>query len=334
MRLGIGGLRLGGRQKSQLNDQEIGDLHKQRLRQAIEDSSLLIAYVTASKRTAPADAVTKLIAVQHSYAKKPELSEADEAIFWLSYSSLATAALPATVEGIRHVALNRTVTFFGWMWKYLWITLTASIVLVAYLLIQIHVVSGATILTRYDDAQLEIKASGDELRNAELKIESERLSDLVGAWNACPLYPVLFPCFEGVSDSAPDQILRARISLNSLNAYALPLILALLGSCTQVLRSIARRVIDQSMNVVFLPAYYVRVLLGLIIGGTIGLFLTPAAGANAANPLGFLATLPLLTAAFLAGYGVEIFFALLDKIVNDARKYIAGPESDGGQPGK
>jgi hypothetical protein len=238
------------------------------------------------------------------------------------------------VEGIRHVALNRTVTFFGWMWKYLWITLTAGIVLVAYLIIQIHVVSGTTIVSSYDDAQREIRVSADADRKAELLIESERLAGLVQAWNACPLYPVLFPCFNAIAAAAPDQILRARISLNSLNAYALPLILALLGSCTQVLRSIARRVIDQSMNVVFLPAYYVRVLLGLIIGGTIGLFLSPAASASTANPLGFLATLPLLTAAFLAGYGVEIFFSLLDKIVNDARSYISGAKSDGGEPGK
>jgi hypothetical protein len=334
MRLHFGVPRFADRQKSQLSDQEIADLHRQRLRQAMDDSSLLIAFVTAAKRESPAKAVTQLIAIQRSYAVKPELSEGDEADFWLAYSTLANAARPATVEGIRHVALNRTVTFFGWMWKYLWITATASIVLIAYLIIQIHVVSGSTIVNSYDEARAEIRASTDATQIAELTTDSQRLADLVKAWNACPLYPVLFPCFDNVSGAAPDQILRARISLNSLNAYALPLVLALLGACTQVLRSIARRVIDQSMNVVFLPAYYVRVLLGLIIGGTIGLFLSPAASTSAANPLGFLATLPLLTAAFLAGYGVEIFFSLMDKIVNDARSYISGSKSDGGEPGK
>ena len=74
-------------------------------------------------------------------------------------------------------------------------------------------------------------------------------------------------------------------------------------------------------------------VLGLIIGATIGLFLAPASASNPANPLGFLATLPLLTAAFLAGYGVEIFFALLDKLVNDARDYIKGRKSDDGAGG-
>ena len=108
----------------------------------------------------------------------------------------------------------------------------------------------------------------------------------------------------------------------------------MLGSCTQVLRSIARRISEQSLHTKFLPTYYVRVLLGLIIGATIGLFLAPASASNPANPLGFLATLPLLTAAFLAGYGVEIFFALLDKLVNDARDYIKGKKAEANEPGK
>ncbi|MDQ7248397.1 hypothetical protein [Dongia sedimenti] len=316
-----------------LTDADIATLHLQRLRQALEDSSLLISFITASKREAPADAVTKLVAAQHAYASAGKLSDAQEAVFWLAYSALANAALPATVDGIRHVALNRRVTFLGWMHRNLWITLTASVVVLAYLAIQVHVVSGSTILNRYDATQIAM-AAADEAKTAELKDEATRLEGLVGKWNACPIYPILFPCFDNISEGAPDQVLRAQISLNNLNAYALPLILALLGSCTQVLRSIARRIIDQSMNTIFLPAYYVRVLLGLIIGATIGLFLTPTSGATPTDPLAFLKSLPLLTAAFLAGYAVEIFFALLDKVVNDARAYIAGEKADPRQPDK
>jgi hypothetical protein len=315
-----------------LTDKEMAELHQQRLRQAMEDSSLLVTYIAAARRDAPADAVTKLVAVQHAYTADGKLSAVDEASFWLAYSVLANAALPATVEGIRHVAQNRRVTFFGWMHRNLWITLTASFVVLAYLAIQVHVVSGSTILNRYEANQTAM-ATADAVMKTELAAESDRLTKLVATWNACPIYPVLIPCFE-VSDAAPDQVLRAQISLNNLNAYALPLILALLGSCTQVLRSIARRIIDQSMNTIFLPAYYVRVLLGLIIGATIGLFLTPTAGANPTDPLSFLKSLPLLTAAFLAGYAVEIFFALLDKVVNDARAYIAGKNADPTQVGK
>ena len=84
------------------------------------------------------------------------------------------------------------------------------------------------------------------------------------------------------------------------------------------------------MNTVFLPAYYVRIVLGMILGATIGLFLQPST-ANTENPFAFLTNLPLLTASFLAGYAVEIVFALLDKIVGDARSYISGSKSDSGQ---
>ena len=112
------------------------------------------------------------------------------------------------------------------------------------------------------------------------------------------------------------------------------MIIGICGGTGSGKTTIARRIIDQSMNTIFLPAYYVRVLLGLIIGATIGLFLTPTTGSNPTDPLAFLKSLPLLTAAFLAGYAVEIFFALLDKVVNDARAYIAGEKAEPKQPDK
>jgi hypothetical protein len=320
-------------------DAEIAAQRQQRLRQAMDDSSLLVAFLVKSNRTVPPDAVTKVVACQHAYTANPALSQADEAAFWLAYGALITAAAPATVEGIRQVALYRSVSFFGWMQRNLWITLATSVIVLVYVLVQIHVVSGTTIVGHYSATLDDLSAASRVVPPDSAKIDllakdAERLGDLVTLWNGCPIYPILIPCFSGVSTSAPDQALRAQISLNEVNTYFLPLILALLGSCTQVLRSIARRISEQSLNTAFLPTYYVRVLLGLIIGATIGLFLAPASASNPANPLGFLATLPLLTASFLAGYGVEIFFALLDKLVNDARDYIKGKKADEGADGK
>jgi len=322
-----------------ITDEEIVAQRQLRLRQAMDESSLLIAFLTKSSRDVSADAVTKVVAAQHAYAIKPALGDAEEATFWLAYGQLIKAAAPATVEGIRQVSLSRSVSFFGWLWRNVWITLTTSVVVLIYLLVQIHVVSGTTIVTHYtatlDDLAAASRAVPPDSSKVDLLAkDADRLGDLVALWNACPVYPILIPCFKDISTSAPDQALRAQISLNEVNTYFLPLILALLGSCTQVLRSIAKRISEQSLNTKFLPTYYVRVLLGLIIGATIGLFLAPASASNPANPLGFLATLPLLTAAFLAGYGVEIFFALLDKLVNDARDYIKGKKAEANEPGK
>jgi hypothetical protein len=122
--------------------------------------------------------------------------------------------------------------------------------------------------------------------------------------------------------------MRAQIELETGSSYLLPFILGMLGACTQVLRSIARRIGQQSMNPTLLPTYYIRVLLGFIIGTIIGLFMLPAAAGSAANPLSFLSSLPLLTAAFIAGYGAEVVFVALDKIVNDARAYISGEKKE------
>ncbi len=321
-----------------ISDAEIVAQRQQRLRQAMDDSSLLVAFLTKSNRKVPAEAITKVVAMQHAYAANPALNDTDEATFWVAFGALINAAAPATVEGIRHVALYRSVSFFGWMVRNLWITLAASVIVLVYVFTQIHAVSGTMIVNNYSSTLEDLATASraeprDDDRVQLLAKNVDQLGGLVGLWNGCPIYPVLFPCFT-VSTEAPDQILRAQISLNQLNTYFLPLILALLGSCTQVLRALAKRISEQSLNTAFLPTYYVRVLLGLIIGATIGLFLAPAAAANPANPLGFLTTLPLLTAAFLGGYGVEIFFALLDKLINDARDYIKGKKSESNEPGK
>jgi len=340
-----------------LTDEEIAKRHQRRLRQALDDASLLIAFATESKRATSGEIIAQLVKAQSIYLEKHALAESEEVDFWNAYSTLTTSVLPATVEGIKGVVANKNLGFLGWMLRYPWISLPSIAALVLYVVVQIYTVQGSDILKQYQVtldqiAQFKaqqvatkitaqapqtttINAQADSFQ-ADDKVELlaaqlVRYQQMLAEWNNCPLYAGLFRC-GGVVSRGDEEAVRSQITLNNVNASILPLILGLLGACTQVLRAISKRVIDQSMNPIFLPAYYVRLVLGMIIGATIGLFLQPSAVPNAENPFAFLSNLPLLTASFLAGYAVEILFSLMDKIVGDARSYISGNKPDTGQP--
>lgn len=375
---GLGGVK--HRTKTELTEEDVAALHHQRMRQALDDSSLLIAYAAESKSPTTPEMITALIDAKAAYAAGKTLDKAAEANFWNAYSKLATSAQPATVAGIRNNALNRDLGFFDWMIKYPWISVPATVALVLFIILQIYTVRGAHLLKQFaslnsafteaqqavlleDAAQTQAQEMAAqeqpprvpaEVKRALIKVSLDRYRELLAEWNSCTLLSIFLFCpsvevkpkvigptqtviVDDNADGAfphtssigldPDvdlNAVRAEMRLNNLNASILPMILGLLGACTSVLRSISRRVIDQSMNTSFLPAYYVRIVLGMIIGATIGLFLLPSPDPNAENPFTFLTNLPLLTAAFLAGYAAEVFFALLDRIVGDARNYVAG----------
>jgi hypothetical protein len=93
-----------------------------------------------------------------------------------------------------------------------------------------------------------------------------------------------------------------------LNQYILPLLYGVLGSLAYTLRALSIEI----QNVTFTRGsdirYSLRWPLGMLAGITVGLFFDPAklSGLAAITPLGL---------AFLAGYGVELVFTGLDKLV-------------------
>ncbi len=103
----------------------------------------------------------------------------------------------------------------------------------------------------------------------------------------------------------------ASMILAPLNLYAIPAVLGVLGAMTYMLRSITTQVASYT----YLPSprgvTMSRITLGMI-GGVIGsLFITSTFG----NDTG-LKALPPLAIPFLFGYAVDVFFALLDKLVS------------------
>jgi hypothetical protein len=98
--------------------------------------------------------------------------------------------------------------------------------------------------------------------------------------------------------------------LNAVSGYALPVLMGLLGSMTYVLRRYLRSVIARLLNPSDLREYIVRLVLGTVFGVAIGFFTSGNASVGAiAVPISSLGA-PAL--AFLAGYGVEPVFRMLD----------------------
>jgi hypothetical protein len=103
--------------------------------------------------------------------------------------------------------------------------------------------------------------------------------------------------------------LNSKSALAIFSQYVLPLLYGLLGALAYILRTLSREI----QNVTFTRGseirYSLRWPLGMLGGVTVGLFFDPAdvSGLAAITPLGL---------AFLAGYGVELLFTGLDRMVS------------------
>ena len=108
-----------------------------------------------------------------------------------------------------------------------------------------------------------------------------------------------------------DRALGVWIEL--LKGYVLPVLTGLLGSMAYVLRRYLRSIGDRLLNPRDLREYIVRLVLGSLCGVVIGFFTSDggvAADGHTPETLSHLLGAPAL--AFLAGYGVEVVFRMLD----------------------
>lgn len=125
---------------------------------------------------------------------------------------------------------------------------------------------------------------------------------------------------------------KADLALNVLNTYVLTLLFGLLGACVHVMREINRRLDDFTLTRGMLNRYWARVILGGVSGAFIGFFfnaggelaLVTGPGAPAGNLTSNLTGVAL---AFLAGFSVEVLFAILDRLTQVFRDFAYGAEA-------
>jgi hypothetical protein len=104
----------------------------------------------------------------------------------------------------------------------------------------------------------------------------------------------------------------------------LPILYATLGSLIYAVRQIHQRLEAVTLAAQVLSRLRYRTLLGLVTGSTVGLLLTPEQSST------LFGSISPFAVAFISGYSVEVFFALLDRIIKAARDAIDGSKSTAG----
>src|SRR5262249_32659093 len=93
------------------------------------------------------------------------------------------------------------------------------------------------------------------------------------------------------------------------SGYLLPMLYGLIGACAFVLRKLSDEIDKLTYAHDARVRYTLRLNIGVLTGLAVGWFLKPGVG----DP--FLTSLSPLALAFVAGYGSDLFFLCLDKIV-------------------
>lgn len=108
-------------------------------------------------------------------------------------------------------------------------------------------------------------------------------------------------------DSSRSIVVEVRIIAANLSAYLIAMVMGILGALTFILRTISVQLRDHTYVPVSASISIVRICLGAI-AGVFGSLLVPVSDVG-------MKSLPPLFVPFIFGYGIEILFSLLDKVV-------------------
>ena len=141
----------------------------------------------------------------------------------------------------------------------------------------------------------------------EIKERKRDINELLRFW-ICPFH----------SMTSDEKVAQWATTVTGLMGnYLLPVLYGWLGALGFVLRRLNRQLADCLLTPRDLRANHIRLLLGTVTGACIGLFVNSSTGAATLTGLGGAAvTLSASGIAFIAGYGVEGVFKMLDTLVN------------------
>lgn len=178
-----------------------------------------------------------------------------------------------------------------------------------------------------------VRQAGDELvvkseQKKQLETEREGIPATLARWEQRPCNTWLLRvwlCLDSGSGSGDDMrngngnggnsktfaaevVDSAKTTLERLNRIVLPLLFGLLGSYSYLLRNISLEIRAQQFAPHSALHHIARLSLGALAGIAATWLLTP-------QQLGLAGSVPIWTLAFVAGYGTELVFAFMDRIV-------------------
>ncbi len=183
-----------------------------------------------------------------------------------------------------------------------------------------------------DFTTAEIDSLYLQLREVFARLTSDHQS--LNAWNMMwASFPFMEPPFTkapyetyDAATKANIDLASARLFLDATYKYLLPLLYGLLGACFYVLRTVSFEIKTWTFTAQSSISYLLRLTLGPLAGLAAGLLLIDtgisevgnagnAAGITTTELLSELANFGPLAAAFVAGYGVELIFEIMDRII-------------------
>jgi hypothetical protein len=178
------------------------------------------------------------------------------------------------------------------------------------------------------------KTLNESLLNESITTETMAIVHRWNRWWMAPLLTIDNLLTIGTADEEPESdgdgdasptsttadysaTVGASYALNAISDYLLPLLYGLLGALAYVLRTLTKEIKSLTYSRAQNIGYGLRLQLGALAGLAIGWFVkggdgdTPAEAAQALSAV----SLSAWALAFIAGYSVEVLFALMDKFI-------------------
>lgn len=132
-----------------------------------------------------------------------------------------------------------------------------------------------------------------------------------------PGRPTPTGCTSGTCDEAVGSEQAVAAVLSVYTRYVLPMLFGLLGTIAAAVRDIQGKVQESTLSPRDFALSLVRLPLGVMAGLAVGLFLSPSATEAILQSSGISSVVTLTAGglAFLAGYGAEAFFRMLDQVI-------------------
>lgn len=118
--------------------------------------------------------------------------------------------------------------------------------------------------------------------------------------------------------SAPatqEDVQSVTLVLSVYSNYVLPILFGFLGTAASMLRSIGNKIIDCVLGPRDAALAFLRIPLGMMAGFAVGLFFDPTSVAHSISAGAGTLTITASGVAFLAGYGADSFFKIVDGLI-------------------
>jgi hypothetical protein len=302
----------------------------QTLLDAVRDADILIDYVSTHRTTLDSGAVEDVLKLK-SELQRGEPTVGVEIAFWLAINALSNAALPATPRTIRlsNTSSENSTTFVRVFSKAVsrhrlatFIFFILALIFNSYLFIASRTLADiADINTKIDEGTATQRALDTTIsaltpipnHNAEqskqladAKAEKTKVAQQLAKLEqrAQSSVYILNKLVPQLSNSPKTAEITLNYITNIISLTILPILMGGLGACVFVVRKISDLVklsaYEPETSIGFRLRIYLGCIAGLIVA-QFGIFTDK--------------TLPPLAFAFLAGYGIDMFFSALDRLV-------------------